>query len=131
MPHFALAQVALPCSGVGHAMVQSPQCAGEAVVSTQAPLQLVRPPSQMSEHLPAEQTLPTGHTLSHDPQRPGSLRMSTHAPSHALSGASQLTPHTPALQEGIPPVWSGHAVPQAPQLLASLVRSTHTVPQGA
>ena len=45
-----VAHADLPCSGVGHAVSQLPQCADELVVSTQAALQLVLPPAQVSEH---------------------------------------------------------------------------------
>jgi len=40
-PHLADAQVGLPCSGIGQAMPQSPQCMVVLFVSTQAPPQLM------------------------------------------------------------------------------------------
>jgi hypothetical protein len=41
--------VALPWSGIGQAVPQSPQCVATLSVSTQAPAQLVVPAPHMSE----------------------------------------------------------------------------------
>jgi hypothetical protein len=127
-PHTESVHVAVPWSGIGQAMPQSPQCVGEAVVSIQAPSQLLLCVGQVSEQLPSEQTLPMGHLFSHDPQRFGSLEVSTHVP-QLVSGPAQTTPQTPSLQLGVPPD-SGHFMPQPPQLSGSAFRSTHALPQG-
>jgi hypothetical protein len=63
----------LPCSGVGQAVAQLPQCAAEFVVSTQAALQLALPSTQVSEHCPFEQTWLAGQAVPHAPQCDGSL----------------------------------------------------------
>src|SRR4051794_24616668 len=74
------AQEDLPCSGVGHAVPQLPQCAAELVVSMHAALQSVLPAAHVSAHVAFEQTAPAGHTLSHAPQWEGSLEASTQTP---------------------------------------------------
>lgn len=83
MPHFAASQVAVPFSGMGQAMPQSPQWVGELLVSTQAPPQFVLPGAQLLVQLPAEQTCPASHLVSHDPQRVGVFETSTQAPSQS------------------------------------------------
>ena len=69
-----LAQSDLPCSGVGHALPQLPQCADEVVVSMHAALQLALPSAQVSEHWPFEQTWPAGQAVPHAPQFDGIAR---------------------------------------------------------
>ena len=98
------------------------------MVSIQAPLQLLVPAAQSSEHFPFEHTLPGAQGVSQPPQCAGSALVSTH-PRQLVRGASQLTPHLPASQLGVPPARS-HFPPQAPQLSTSLLRSTHRLPQG-
>src|SRR5262245_27691074 len=107
-----------------HARPQKPQFWPLDCRSTQEPLQLVSGGSQMSLHMPPEQTLPCAHIMPHTPQLVGSLLVSVHSPAQVTRGARQ-SPHTPALQ----PMPAGQALPQVPQLLGSAVRSTHTPPQ--
>ena len=118
----------LPCSGVGQATPQLPQCAAEPVVSTQAALQLVLPPAQVSEHCPSEHTWPVGHAVPHAPQCDGSLKISTQPPLQRFKGDSQVTPHVLAAQDSVPPPGSTHFCPHAPQLSTSVVVSTQREP---
>lgn len=55
-----------------------PQLRRSLEVSTQKPLQLVRPPPHT--HAPLAQLAPTEHTLPHVPQSNGSVERSTHPP---------------------------------------------------
>ena len=66
-----------------------PQLKSSPVVSTQPPLQLVRPGSQAATQVPAWQALPLGHTLSHPPQFLGSARVLAQPPLQLVSGARQ------------------------------------------
>jgi hypothetical protein len=59
---------ALALLGAGQVVSQSPQWSGESVRSTQLPPQFVSPAEQLSEQVPAEQTLPGAQALSHAPQ---------------------------------------------------------------
>jgi hypothetical protein len=74
--------------------------------------------------------------LAHPPQLRTSFLRSTQAfgfsAGHAASPASQVIPQVGGLprHDALPPLLGGgHTVPQAPQLLVSLVRSVH-VPLG-
>ena len=129
MLHAEAAQEDLPCSGVGHAVPQLPQCAAEFVVSMHAALQLVLPAAQVSEHVPLEHTWPAGHAVPHPPQFEGSLEASTQTPLQRFSAASQVTPHVLAAQVRVPPAGAMHFCPQAPQLSTSIEVSTQRAPQ--
>jgi hypothetical protein len=129
MLHIEPAHADLPCSGVGHAVAQLPQCAEEPVVSMQAALQLVLPPAQVSEHRPFEHTWPAGQAVPHAPQFAGSLEESTHAPLQRVNGAPQMTPHVLATQVSVPPPGSAHFCPHPPQLSRSVVVSMQRAPQ--
>ena len=60
------------------------------------------------------------------PQLASSLRVSTHTPPHEVSGAMQRVSMQRALEQVSPAL---QALPQAPQLLVSLVRSRQPIPQ--
>jgi len=98
----------LPCSGVGQAVSQLPQCAAELAVSMQAAPQLVLFPAQVSEHWLFEQTWPAGQVVPQAPQCEGSLEASTHAPLQLVNGASQVTPQVLPTQVNVPPPESLH-----------------------
>jgi hypothetical protein len=71
IPHLALAHVAVPFAGTGHA-VQEPQCLGSVCSLAQVPLQSVKPVSQPMEQVLAVHVAPPfeapGHTFPHAPQ---------------------------------------------------------------
>jgi hypothetical protein len=87
-PHFALAHVAVPFAGTGHA-VHDPQCFGSVCSSAHVPLQFVWPapqpvPQTLAVHVAIPPAAP-GHMLPHELQLFGSLVVSTHPASHSVS----------------------------------------------
>jgi hypothetical protein len=113
---------------VAQAVVQVPHAAGSLVRSRQprAAPQLVWPVGQT--HAPFVQVALPGQTLPHAPQLfesvIGFVQTDPEAPGHVTFGMVQL-PHWLFAHITVPP----HAAPQLPQLLGSVVVSTHAVPQ--
>jgi hypothetical protein len=62
------AQLALPCAGLGQAVSQPPQWAGEVATSRHAPAQLLSAASQLSAHFPFEHTCAEAHAALQPPQ---------------------------------------------------------------
>jgi hypothetical protein len=119
----ALTQLVPP----GHALPQTPQFTRSVVVSTHARLQFVSVAAHVSEHIPLEQTswVPPGGSgmaaqlFPQVPQLAGFDATLTHWPLHSVWPGGHR--HAP-LMHCSPPK---QALPHAPQLLPSLVRSTH------
>ena len=65
---------------LAHARPQPPQCDVLVLVSTQAPLQSVRPPVHTTMHAPLLHTCPVGQTVPQVPQLALSVRRSRHTP---------------------------------------------------
>ena len=91
-----------------------------ALVSTQAPLQAVAPPSQA--HTLALQCWPTVQTTRQAPQLRSSSRTSTQAAPQAVRPLPQLVVQLPPLQTWLAP----QTLPQRPQLRGSLAGITQT-----
>ena len=75
--------------------------------------------------LPLTQVSPPEHVKPQPPQLPSLVCRSTQLPPHWVSIPEQLIVHTPAEHTSLRP----HAFPHVPQLLRSLVRTAHLVPQ--
>jgi hypothetical protein len=83
---------------------------------------------------------PVGHTVPHPPQLLGSVLRLASQPSLLTplqlaqpkvppgAGEMQMKPHVPLTQVALALGGGGHTLPQAPQLFASFVRSTHVPP---
>jgi hypothetical protein len=82
MPQPLLPQVALPLATPGQAVLQSLQCAGSLLVSTQEPSQFVVPLGHSVTHLPPAQAWSVAHGLSHPPQLAALTLVSTQAEPH-------------------------------------------------
>jgi hypothetical protein len=113
---------------VAQAVVQVPHAAGSLVRSRQpsAAPQFVWPVAHT--HAPPVQVALAGQTFPHPPQLFASVivfvQTDPDAPGHVVLGAMQL-PHWLFAHITLPP----HAAPQLPQLLGSVVVSTHALPQ--
>jgi hypothetical protein len=86
-------QMGLPFVTVGHAVMQSWQCAGSIEVSAQVPLQFVVPLGQSLAHWPSTQTWFVAQALSQPPQFAGSVLTSLHPPEHDARPWLQVKPH--------------------------------------
>ena len=111
---------AVQLSPAGQTLPQLPQFFASVPTSTQAPEQFVVPVGHVAAQAPAAQTgeVPL-HTLPHSPQFWGSSRVSTQDEPQSFVPVGQ--PQLPATQ-----TWpDGQALPQAPQLAASVWRFVH------
>ncbi len=75
---------AWPAPSAAHEMLQSPQCEGSLLTSTQLPPQFVVPVGQGVRHTPSVHTAPFPHTWPQPPQLNGSLAKTTQAPAHSV-----------------------------------------------
>lgn len=99
---------------------QPPQFAGSALVSTQAPLQRVRP--EVHTHAPAVQVWLAAQARPQLPQFEGSALVSTQLPLQRVR--PEVHTQTPPVQ-----VWLGaHSTPQPPQLAVSVLVFTQVPP---
>jgi hypothetical protein len=78
---------------LGQGVPHAPQFDGSLTVLTQAPLQLVVPPTHCSPQCPAEQTLPPVQAVPHIPQLAGSVAGVTHALTHFVVPPAHNRPH--------------------------------------
>ena len=76
-------------------VVHPPQWAGSMRVSTQTPLQSMRPDGQA--HEPAWQVWSARQSFPHSPQCSGSVASVTHEPKQSVWPAGQSTPHVPSV----------------------------------
>jgi hypothetical protein len=99
---------------------QPPQFALSVLVSTQKPLQSMKPETQLVLHVPPEQAVGPRQRLPQPPQLALSVLSSTQLPLHSVSPPMQLWPQLPAEQTRSPEQW----FPQLPQLALSVWVST-------
>jgi hypothetical protein len=93
-------------------------------MSTQSPLQFVRPAWQVSAHEPLLHTFPLGHFVLQPPQLFTSTPTSMQSFPQWVVPCAQTVAHVPCEQ-----TWSdGHALPHAPQFCELLCVSTHVSP---
>ena len=103
-------------------VLQAPQLFGSDSVSTHTPPQETRPFRQVQA--PITHEVPPVHAVPHPPQLLLSLWAFTQELPQGLRPTGQITPHTPAVQSC--PL--GQTLPQAPQLLPSVVVLVQALP---
>ena len=113
----------LQYSPLAHAVPQTPQFSGSAVVSWQSPPQNAVPVGHV--HAPPAQLPKVPHVFPQPPQFFESVVGSTHAPLQMISVEAEQ-PQTPAVH--FAPV-AGHFEPQPPQFATSVLTSMHSPPQ--
>jgi hypothetical protein len=128
-------QVSVPPEGAaGHGLAQPPQLARLLVVSTHTPLQFVcagGPAGQAVMQVPlGHVTVPPVGAVQFVHEAPHeAAEMVTHALPHKCWPPGHMpAPQTPALHTAEPPDGGLHTMLQPPQLLMSLVVSTHAPP---
>jgi hypothetical protein len=77
------------------AVPQLPQFALSLLVSTHAPVQLVRPVAHVVAHVPPLQTCPAAHAFPQPPQFAGSLAGSLHLPEQSSVPVGHAQPDDP------------------------------------
>ena len=119
LTHLALMHSSL----VPHARLQSLQCIGLVLTSTQLLPHFFRPPEQKPTQAPVWQSCPDAHCFPQAPQLLASVSVLVQTLPHDLAGGRQ--PHVPLLQLSIPAQTMG----QVPQCSLSVWRFTQLPPQ--
>jgi hypothetical protein len=107
-----------------HAFAQAPQFAGSLDTSVHDAPQACSVVLQFRLQMPPLQTSVALQALPQAPQLELFVFGSMQAPPQASVEASQRMSQTPLSHTALPPVGAGQTLPQAPQLLASLVTLT-------
>jgi hypothetical protein len=135
-PPPVLGLVHVPCTHISppsHFVLQSPQCFGSVVASTQAALHSESPASQDGTHCPFMQldVPPAGgaHLALHAPQFATSLETSMHAAPHCVNPVAQANPHFPFAHVGAAFGGAEQTLAHAPQFAVSVFGFTHELLQ--
>jgi hypothetical protein len=107
---------------------QAPQLLASVFVSTHTLLQTVGLFAGHGPQAPETHASPRAHWWPQEPQLFGSVDTFTHLPEQIMEPELQTELHFPPAQIAVAFAGAGQTLPQAPQLLTLLVRSTQLPP---